>query len=85
MLVAELQLALIQKGCLGGNPDGVVGMKTLDAIRRYNEQNRAAINAFNLKDTDPDIVLSGISQSCDSSIGAANSLCFKFNGETICE
>jgi peptidoglycan hydrolase-like protein with peptidoglycan-binding domain len=85
MLVAELQVALIEKGCLGGTPDGIVGIKTLDAIRRYNEQNRAAINAFRLKATDPGIVLSAISQSCDSTIGAANSLCFKFNGETVCE
>ena len=84
-LVRNLQAALIRKGCLTGEADGVLGPQTQEAIHRYNQTNQSAINANRLRATDPDAILSDLSQRCESPSAAVNAVCFSFNGRTICE
>lgn len=84
-LVRRVQAALIQRGCLSGTADGVVGSRTREAIRRYNQTNQAAISPDRLKLNDPETILSQLSQRCETPNVAARTVCFNFNGRTICE
>lgn len=84
-LVRRLQAALIQRNCLSGTADGVIGPRTRDAIRQFNQTNQTAINPDGLRLGDPERVLSQLSQSCRSSGTSAAAVCFNFNGRTICE
>jgi|GEM_PF-6647314 len=84
-LVTKVQIALIQKGCLNGSADGEIGPRTRGAIRRYNQTNESAINADRLKATDPSVILSRLSQSCESATSSVSQSCYDFNGSLICD
>ena len=84
-LVKRVQIALIQKGCLGGSADGEIGPRTREAIRRYNQTNESAINADRLRETDPSVILSQLSQSCESATSSVSQICYDFNGSVICD